>query len=223
MKYLYDTHVHTKESSKCGETCAADIVARYKSLGYDGICITDHIHTSGFNWLGGATYDEQVENWLKGYRTAKAFEDENFTVILGMELRFKENDNDYLVFGFDEDFLHSMDLANIETLEDFAPIAKKNNLVVIQAHPFREGMTVKNPDLVDGFEVYNGHGGHDSRNPIARAWAERFSKLMTSGSDFHYVSEKEHGGIYFEERLLTSRQVADAILKKNYTLKNITE
>ena len=223
MKYLYDTHVHTKESSRCGETSAADIVARYKSLGYDGICITDHIHTSGFNWLGGSTYDEQVENWLKGYRIAKSFEDENFTVILGMELRFTENENDYLVFGFDEEFLHSMNLANIPTLEDFAPIAKKNNLVIIQAHPFREGMTVKNPELVDGFEVYNGHGGHDSRNPIARAWAERFSKLMTSGSDFHYVSEKEHGGLYFEERLLTSRQVADAILKNNYSLKNIVE
>ncbi len=223
MKYLYDTHVHTSESSHCGETCAADIVARYKKLGYNGICITDHVHTSGFNWIGGNTYDETVEKWLKGYRTAKALEDENFTVILGMELRFKENENDYLVFGFDEEFLHSMDLANIDTLEDFAPIAKKNNLVVIQAHPFREGMTVKNPDLVDGFEVYNGHGGHDSRNPIARAWAERFSKLMTSGSDFHYVSEKEPGGIYFEERLLNSRQVADAILSRKYTLKNITE
>ena len=67
-----------------------------------------------------------------------------------MELRFLENDNDYLVYGFNEDFVYSHpDLDRIECLEDFRPIADENNLIVFQAHPFRVGMTVTDDKLLD--------------------------------------------------------------------------
>ncbi|MBR6701895.1 MAG: PHP domain-containing protein, partial [Clostridia bacterium] len=44
MSFLFDIHIHTEESSKCGETSAAKVVERYKKLGYDGLCITDHMN-----------------------------------------------------------------------------------------------------------------------------------------------------------------------------------
>ena len=211
-KYLYDLHIHTSESSACGETCAADIVARYKGLGYDGIVITDHVGESALR-NRGETYDEKITDVLKGYRAAKALEDENFTVILGMELRFRENDNDYLVYGIDEDFLRRVNLTEFEKPADFVAVAKENNLAFFQAHPFRDGMTVLNPTILDGVEVYNGHGGHDSRNDIALAWAKKFGVRMISGSDFHYVSKAEPGGVYFEERHMDSKAVAKALDK----------
>ena len=217
-KYLYDLHIHTSESSACGETCAADIVARYKGLGYDGIVITDHVGESALR-NRGETYDEKITDVLKGYRAAKALEDENFTVILGMELRFRENDNDYLVYGIDEDFLRRVNLTECEKPADFVAVAKENNLAFFQAHPFRDGMTVLNPTILDGVEVYNGHGGHDSRNDIALAWAKKFGVRMISGSDFHYVSKAEPGGVYFEERHMDSKAVAKALLENRYTLK----
>ena len=217
-KYLYDLHIHTSESSACGETCAADIVARYKGLGYDGIVITDHVGESALR-NRGETYDEKITDVLKGYRAAKALEDENFTVILGMELRFRENDNDYLVYGIDEDFLRRVNLTEYEKPADFVAVAKENNLAFFQAHPFRDGMTVLNPTILDGVEVYNGHGGHDSRNDIALAWAKKFGVRMISGSDFHYVSKAEPGGVYFEERHMDSKAVAKALLENRYTLK----
>lgn len=217
-KYLYDLHIHTSESSACGETCAADIVARYKGLGYDGIVITDHVGESALR-NRGETYDEKITEVLKGYRAAKALEDENFTVILGMELRFRENDNDYLVYGIDEDFLRRVNLTEFEKPADFVAVAKENNLAFFQAHPFRDGMTVLNPIILDGVEVYNGHGGHDSRNDIALAWAKKFGVRMISGSDFHYVSKAEPGGVYFEERHMDSKAVAKALLENRYTLK----
>ncbi len=217
-KYLYDLHIHTSESSGCGETCAADIVARYKGLGYDGIVITDHVGASALR-NRGETYDEKITNVLKGYRAAKALEDENFTVILGMELRFLENDNDYLVYGIDEEFMRRVNLTEFEKPEDFVAVAKENNLAFFQAHPFRDGMTVLNPTILDGIEVYNGHGGHDSRNDIALCWAKKFGVRMISGSDFHYVSKAEPGGVYFEERHMDSKAVAKALLENRYTLK----
>ena len=40
-KYLYETHLHTKESSKCGLVPAAEMVRKYRNAGYTGIVITD--------------------------------------------------------------------------------------------------------------------------------------------------------------------------------------
>ncbi len=220
--YLFDTHVHTQESSSCGEVWAKEVVEHYKSLGYDGIIITDHVHASQFR-KHGDTYEDQAKKHLEGYKAAKAFEDENFHVILGMEIRFLENDNDYLLYGFDEDFIFSEDLAHYETLEDFRPVVEKNNLIMFQAHPFRRNMTVKNPEMVDGIEVYNGHGGHNSSNDIAYHWAKKYGKRMLSGSDFHYVNPMEKGGVYFDEYVSNSKEVAEALRNGKYTLKTYTE
>lgn len=220
--YLFDTHIHTKEASSCSRVWAEDIVKRYKKLGYNGLIITDHFSASQFK-RHGKTYEEQVQTYLSGYRTAKKFEDENFHIILGMELRFLENDNDYLVYGFDEDFVINNDLTQYETPEDFRPVVEANDLIIFQAHPFRIGMTVVDPELLDGVEVYNGHGDHNSSNDIAYKWAQKYSLRMLSGSDFHGNTSMQPGGVYFEEYLTDSKQVAKALREGKYTLKCFTE
>lgn len=217
-KYLFDTHIHTKEASSCSRVFAADIVKRYKELGYDGLIITDHFSASQFE-RHGETYEEQVRKYLSGYRAAKEYEDENFHIILGMELRFLENDNDYLVYGFDEDFVLNNNLTLYNDPEEFRPVVEENNLIIFQAHPFRIGMTVIDPELLDGVEVYNGHGDHYSRNKIANKWAELHSLRKLSGSDFHGNITLEPGGVYFDEYYTDSKQVAKALREGNYSLK----
>ncbi len=217
-KYLFDTHIHTKEASSCSRVFAADIVKRYKELGYDGLIITDHFSASQFE-RHGETYEEQVRKYLSGYRAAKEYEDENFHIILGMELRFLENDNDYLVYGFDEDFVLNNNLTLYNDPEEFRPVVEENNLIIFQAHPFRIGMTVIDPELLDGVEVYNGHGDHYSRNKIANKWAELHSLRKLSGSDFHGNITLEPGGVYFDEYYTDSKQVAKALREGKYSLK----
>ncbi len=221
-KYLFDTHIHTKEASSCSREWAADIVKRYKELGYDGLCITDHFSAYQFK-KHADTFDEQVQTYLSGYRAAKEFEDENFHIILGMELRFLENDNDYLVYGFDEDFVLNNDLTKFNNPEEFRPFAEENGLVIFQAHPFRIGMTVTDPELLDGVEVYNGHGDHNSRNSVANKWADLHSLRKLSGSDFHGNLSLEPGGVYFDEYLTDSKQVAKALIEGRYSLKIFEE
>lgn len=217
-KYLFDTHIHTKEASSCSRVYAADIVKRYKELGYDGLVITDHFSASQFSHHGN-TYSEQVQKYLSGYRAAKEYEDENFHIILGMELRFLENDNDYLVYGFDEEFVINNDLTRYKDPEEFRPVVEENNLIIFQAHPFRIGMTVTDPELLDGVEVYNGHGDHYSRNKIANKWADLHSLRKLSGSDFHGNITLEPGGVYFDEYYTDSKQVAQALREGKYSLK----
>lgn len=220
--YLFDTHIHTKEASSCSRVWAADIVKRYKELGYDGLIITDHFSASQFK-RHGSTYAEQVQVYLSGYRAAKALETEDFHIILGMELRFLENDNDYLVYGFDEDFVINNDLTQYNNPEEFRPVIEANNLIMFQAHPFRIGMAVNDPAVLDGVEVYNGHGDHNSSNDIAYKWAQKYNLRMLSGSDFHGNLSMEPGGVYFEEYLTDSKQAAEALRNGRYSLKIYTE
>lgn len=91
------------------------------------------MHTGTMEKIANESWEKKADHFFEGYRAAKALETEDFTVLLGMELRFLENDNDYLVYGFNEDFVYSHpDLDRIECLEDFRPIADENNLIVFR-------------------------------------------------------------------------------------------
>ena len=222
MNNLFDLHVHTSESSGCGKVCAADVVERYIGLGYDGICITDHMNNHNAKKYGN-TYEEKAEAFLKGYRAAKAAAGDRLTVILGMEIRFADYDNDYLIFGLTEDFVMNHDMLGFAELEEFRPFADENGLCVIQAHPFRKNMCIVSPRLLDGMEVYNGHGGHDSRNEIAYRWAEKYDLRMTSASDFHRETGMEPGGVYFDRKPKDSNDVRNMLMNREYKLKIFTK
>jgi len=56
-KYLYDTHIHTVETSPCGRIPAAETVDYYAAHGYSGLVITDHLHSEfRFNFLCAAHF-----------------------------------------------------------------------------------------------------------------------------------------------------------------------
>lgn len=222
MSFLFDIHIHTEESSKCGETSAAKVVERYKKLGYDGLCITDHMNKPN-SAVFGNTYAEKAEAFLRGWRAAKEAAGDDMRIILGMEIRFVPYDNDYLVYGFDEDLIFTRDFTDFASLKEFRQYADENGLIVIQAHPFRKNMIIVDPTLLDGMEVYNGHGGHDSRNDIAYRWAEKYGLRKTSASDFHYDTGMEPGGIYLEEMPSDSKDLARLLRENKYTLKVFTK
>ena len=157
-------------------------------------------------------------------RRVKAVADaEGLRVYYGAEIQFFENDNDYLVYGFDEEFVVNNDLTRYNNPEEFRPVVEANNLIIYQAHPFRIGMTVTDPELLDGVEVYNGHGDHYSRNKIANKWADLHSLRKLSGSDFHGNLTLEPGGVYFDEYYTDSKQVAKALRDGKYSLKIFEE
>ena len=42
MKYLFETHMHTCEISKCVRSTGAEMARTYYESGYSGIVVTDH-------------------------------------------------------------------------------------------------------------------------------------------------------------------------------------
>ena len=140
--YLYDPHTHTAETSKCGHLLAADVVERYVKHGFSGLVVTDHLHPEYLSRIDTEhDWQKAMDHYLSGYKASKKRGDElGFDVILGAELRFPQNDNDYLVYGIDEDWLRSNPYMCCTSAREFYE-KFHNEVLIIHAHPYRDGNT----------------------------------------------------------------------------------
>jgi predicted metal-dependent phosphoesterase TrpH len=221
-------HIHTAEVSPCGCATAQEAVRRCIGLGYGGMAVTDHFHCGHAHVSGGlsqASWRQRIDFFLTGYQNACNAAPEGFAVMLGMELRllrsWDDQNNDYLVYGLDEDFLRKNADFDLMTLEEFRKLANKHGLLIVQAHPFRNGMKLREPELLDGIEVYNGNAHHDSRNDIAALWAKKYDLLPCSGSDYHGGDTGEGrapGGIVLPQPVADVRQLVQALRRRDYLL-----
>lgn len=214
-----DLHVHTSEISLCGKVSAADTVKMYKEAGYDAIVITNHFNSDGIYHFKHQGREDYLDAYIEGYELArKAGEEMGLTVLLGYELRFNANFNDYLVYGMSKEVASDYEKIFAMGPREFSAIARENNFLFYQAHPFRNNMTVTNPSHLFGIEVYNGNPRHDSRNDIAEAWAEKFSLHKIGGSDFHQTEDIAIGGIETTADVKTIEDLVKVLMEDNYTL-----
>lgn len=210
-QYIYDTHIHTSEVSPCARVDGATVARLYKQAGYSGIVITDHYFDGYFETLQGS-WKEKVDAYLQGYRKAyNEGEKIGLKVILGIELRFNENDNDYLIYGIDEAFLKEHEKLYELDLKRFFEIIKNSTAVIYQAHPFRSWATPANPEYLHGVEVFNGNPRHDSMNHKALEFAEKYGLKKLSGSDFHQTEDLAIGGVVFSEAPTDSFEFAQLL------------
>lgn len=209
--FLYETHLHTAGVSTCARVSPEKAMPLYKKAGYAGVVVTDHINASTFSLMRHASWKRKMDHFLKGYRRCKAFEDAHFTVLLGAELRFRGSENDYLVYGLTEDFLYRHRRIMEMDPASFHKLAQREGLLFVQAHPFRNGLNVVDPKHLDGIETFNGNPRHDSRNEIAGAWARKFGRLETSGSDFHEHEDLARGGVWLPRPVQTEKELAAAL------------
>lgn len=221
-QHLYELHAHTCEVSPCASVTAASLVNTYIDAGYSGVVITNHFSKHILRRGEGypnenSPWKEQVDYFLTGYQKAKEAAPEGFTVLLGMEIAFYENDNDYLVYGVTEDFLYQNENLLQMGIKDFSKLAHENGLLVYQAHPFRDRMKMTSPSLLDGIEVHNANPNHDSRNDIALQWAKKFNLKMVSGSDYHQPGGHARGGMILSEPISTNDELLEN-LKKGVSL-----
>lgn len=171
--YRYELHLHTMETSRCGYVRAADQVRAYHRLGYQGLCVTDHLHNTYLSLMDCRDdWNACMDRFLHGYRSArKQAALLGMDVILGIELRFPENDSDYLVYGIDEAWLYGHPFICRMNHRSFFDCFK-DEVLIIQAHPYRNCDVVYH-DCIHGLEVINSNPRHNSRNELALALAEK--------------------------------------------------
>lgn len=226
--YLFDVHTHTAEVSPCGRLTAEESVAHYVEMGYDGICVTDHFNINVLKKLGGDTWTEKVDNYLRGYKLAKGFgEKMGLTVLFGMEVQLTEEKtylhNEYLVFGLQPQFLYDNPYLYEVSLEALALKVHENGGMIFQAHPYRSHMTRVAMHVLDGIEAYNGNPRHNSRNDEAIATAKANHWGMVSGSDSHQIQDGGHGGILLWNLPKTEQELVAELKQNKYALVCSTE
>lgn len=220
--YKYEMHLHTSEGDLCAFSSGAECVRLYHDAGYDGIVVTNHYFSTFFDWfadeLCGADHRGMIDRFLRGYHNARnEGERLGFTVLVGAEVRLADCDNDYLIYGADEEFFYDAPLLHrLGGLSELAEILP-NDALIVQAHPFRDGMIVGSPDRLFGIEGYNG-GNPPIRNELAKIYAAHYRKPMTSGSDFHCRDHLARGGISTPRRITTSRELSEILRSGDYTL-----
>ncbi len=220
MSYLYELHMHTAETSHCGHVPAAEQVRVYHELGYTGLCVTDHLHMGYIrDYPHPDDWEACVEYWLTGYRAAKAAGDAlGMDVLLGAELRFPENDSDYLVYGIDEAWLKNNPYMMACDHKAFFD-RYKDEVLIIHAHPYRNCDEVF-WDSVHGTEIANSNPRHDSRNELAFAyWKAHPSMYATAGSDAHRTGDQGRAAMVVENRIRDSFALKEVITSGQYTLR----
>lgn len=217
-KYKFEPHTHTAESSACSGLPAKELVERYHEAGFRGLAITDHMYSYLVTRLKN-DWNKAIDHLLKGYKKAKRRGDElGMDIILGMELRFDHFNGDFLVYGIDEKFLRANPFINRLSPRKFFK-TYSNELLIIQAHPFRDYNEIASPNSFHGIEVYNSNPRHYNNNEDTMAFLATHPDLYpTSASDAHEAEDTALGWLELNRPVKDSLQFRDLIKEREYTL-----
>lgn len=217
-KYTFKTelHAHTKPASECSQIYPEELVENYARLGYNSVVISNHFY-SGMRYYGDKK--KCIDAYLADFDlAADAGEKLGIHVILGCEIRFAENVNDYLLFGIDRDLLTEAYDYLDKDLAVFSKDFRREDRVLLQAHPFRNGMALADPAYLDGIETFNVHPGHNSRVAVAAKYAREHDFIVSAGTDYHHHGHEGLAGVLTPNVLKTSGDVALALRSRNYLL-----
>ena len=213
-----ELHCHSIDASPCSTESVESLVEIYSKAGYDTVVLTNHFSKPVYDHYGCKSMGEYIDLFMSSARKMQESANGKFKVLVAAEMRFNDTCNDYLCFGITEDFMRETEGLFDKTPNEFHDICKEKGWLFVQAHPFRNGMTVINPKFLDGVEVYNGHIGHASRNFIAERWAEEYGLIKTSGTDLHYSYVPATGGILTEEKIASIEQLISVLKSGDYQL-----
>lgn len=224
MKYKTELHCHSAPVSSCASATPEELVELFVAEGYTTLVLTNHLSRFTYKCkakgdLSHWPWETKIDYYMQGYYDLCRAAEGRLNILFGCEFRSNIDENDYLIYGLDESFLRENEnLFDLKTAE-ISALLREMGYLFVQAHPFRNGMQITKPELLDGIEVFNGNPKQDSRNDVARMWAERFSLLQTSGSDCHHIIDgSTTGGILTDFPINSNAQLLEVLLSGNYEL-----
>lgn len=214
FKYRIEPHAHTSPSSSCSMIGPRELVDLYSQLGYDGIAITNHIKADDAE--NGRVF---IENYTRDYYEAlDEGEKVGLKVYFGAEILIKgaEFISDHLFYGITPKDLEELVPMIENGLEHLRENYKNQNLLIIQAHPFRGKTPHVNPiPLIDGIETMNTLSTHNSRPILAsKAASENPEYITISGSDCHFRESAGCASILTETLPKDSLELAEVLKTK---------
>ena len=218
MEYKNELHCHCREVSHCADADTALVAKKYLEAGYSTIVLTNHFNQDTIRGWGDDTYEAFVERYLAAADKLREAVAGKIHVLLGMEIRFSNNYNDYLVYGVTPEFLRGHPEMLDLDLGSFRKLVNENGMLLFQAHPFRFGMTTTNPQYLDGIESHNGHPHHNSNNDIAVAWTEKYGLLRCAGSDYHHERDVPTSGVITDHPITNQEELIQMLRSGAFTI-----
>lgn len=229
--YLYETHLHTSNSSACAWASGAEMAGACKAYGYTGIIVTDHHWGGNTNISKKLDWTEWVEGLCSGYDDAKACGDAiGLDVFFGWESGF--NGTEFLIYGLDKNWLLEHPECTRVTIEEQYALVHDAGGMVIHAHPYREEPYIPEillyPEHVDGIEIINAAHSNPTSvchnipefDALAKAFALKHGLPGTAGSDIHRT-RLFGAGVAFKRKLRSIQEYNEAILGcEDYVLTN---
>jgi hypothetical protein len=204
--YRYETHMHTLPVSRCARYNVRENLEFYKSLGYDGIFITNHFLDGNINIDKSLPYEEKVKFYFSDYHEALALSDEiGIRIFLGVEISYRGTD--FLIYGLDEEwYLSHPEIMDMKKSEEL-PYLASHGALVVQAHPYRQDRHIDHirlfPHCIEGVETINACRT-ELENRMADIFADSYGFVKTAGSDNHIASRLNHlAGMESETPLVT--------------------
>lgn len=186
--------MHTLPVSRCARYNVRENLEFYKSLGYDGIFITNHFLDGNINIDKSLPYEEKVKFYFSDYHEALALSDEiGIKIFLGVEISYRGTD--FLIYGLDEEwYLSHPEIMDMKKSEEL-PYLASHGALVVQAHPYRQDRHIDHirlfPHCIEGVETINACRT-ELENRMADIFADSYGFVKTAGSDNHIASQLNH-------------------------------
>lgn len=217
MDYIYETHLHTDESSHCGRTPAREYIPYYLDMGYRGIVVTDHFYGNvSYTPNRNDPWRKQVDDYCRGYEAAL---DEGIKrgldVFFGIEQHF--NGDEVLIYGVDKQWLYdNPDIIHWNRRQLFDQVCAVGGCIV-HAHPFRVRdyiSVIRLNSCVHAIEAFNG-GNNPVDDCYALAYAKHWKLPVVAGTDMHRIGGRPDSltyGVRFEKPWESIHDYVRAIL-----------
>ena len=217
MSYLYETHLHTCEASRCGRVHGEDYIPYLMDKGYSGMIVTEHFFNGNSCVPEDLPWKDRVDIYASGYdRALEAARGKDFNVMFGVEFNFQKDE--YLLYGIDKEWLINNECIMEMTRHELLKSVHDAGGIMIRAHPFRERDYLSDiklaPTACDGIEVYNA-ANMPNMNALGYEYCVKLGLPMTAGSDIHYFHNESMGGMLFENRIGSVQDYAEAVMKRS--------
>ncbi len=222
-KYKYQMHTHTHPCSHCSHMLPDELTQALHEGDYSGVVLTNH-----FYWGNtGIDTDLPWENFVRAYELdyiecRKSAEKFDLDVIFAVEEEV-EKGLEILCYGITPEILYAHPELKEQKLENWSKLRKKHDVVLIQAHPFRNRQSIPvrkvfPHDLIDGIEVFNA-GNNPEDNIEAEEYAAKNPDLIfITGADSHSGANACVGGIATDVRIRNEKELVKILKAKEFEM-----
>ena len=206
---LIDLHAHSSGISRCCRVPIEKVIENSAAVGIDGIVLTNH-YTK--NYVSDGDFCSFAKRYVAEYRYAKECGDAvGFKVFFGIEVTMEWDKGVHLlVYGTDDGFLDRHPTLFDYSLDKLYRAVKEAGGILIQAHPYRNGVDrLVDTDFLDGIEV-NCHPKYDATHvDNLSAIAKERGLILSCGGDYHADTPRVKCGVYLPDSLTYTKEIVE--------------